>query len=106
MAFLKSRSLKGNILLVAIFISAFLFFLSVILVATNRQDILLAISVDHRMRASTAARAGANEALQIMRSNSEWEAKLGKSYKGQMASGAAFNVTVSSHAVDAAPSYY
>lgn len=106
MQFLKKRSRKGNILLVAIFISAFLFFLSVILVATNRQDILLAISVDHRMRASTAARAGANEALQIMRSNSEWEAKLGKSYKGQMASGATFNVTVAAHAVDTGPPYY
>lgn len=60
----------------AIFMSVFLFFLSVALVAQNRMDITLALSVDHRLQAQMAARAATNYGLAVMRSEPDWEAKL------------------------------
>lgn len=83
-------------LLTAIFISVFLYFLAVALVMANRQDILLALSVDHRLRADMAARAGAAVALQTMRTNSNWQEVLDKA-SGTMESGATWSVRVSTY---------
>ncbi len=44
----------------ALFVAVFLFFLSVALVWTNRQDIALSLSMEHKMKAEVAARSGAN----------------------------------------------
>ena len=59
------RKERGNILVMAIFMSVFLFFLSVALVAQNRMDITLALSVDHRLQAQMAARAATNGACAL-----------------------------------------
>ncbi len=67
---------RGNILVMAIFISLFLFFLSVALVAQNRQDVLLSVTQEHRLRADAAALAGLELALHVMRTDPEWEARL------------------------------
>ncbi|MEW6278560.1 MAG: hypothetical protein AB1758_08070 [Candidatus Eremiobacterota bacterium] len=58
---------RGNILMMAVFIAVFLFFLSVALVTANRQDIMLSLSVDHRLRAQMAARAGSDVGLATAR---------------------------------------
>ena len=57
------RKDRGNIILTALFISIFLFFLSVALIWTNRQDIALSLSMEHKLKAQSAARSGAYEAL-------------------------------------------
>lgn len=85
------RRPRGNILLMAIFISLFLFFLSVALVAQNRQDVLLSLTEDHRTRADAAARAGLNLALHVMRTDPDWQARL-KEARSEMESGARWRI--------------
>ncbi len=53
------RRPRGNIIITALFVAIFLFFLSVALVWTNRQDIALVLSMEHKMKAEVAARSGA-----------------------------------------------
>lgn len=53
------RRPRGNIILTALFISVFLFFLSIALIWTNRQDIALSLAMEHKMKGEAAARSGA-----------------------------------------------
>lgn len=71
-----NRSRRGNLLLSALFMSAFLFFLSVAIVVTNREDIRSTLLADHKMRAEFAADGTLERDIQIMRSNPEWEGAL------------------------------
>lgn len=73
---LMARSRRGNLLLSALFMSAFLFFLSVAIVVTNREDIRSTLLADHKMRAEFAADGILDRNIQIMRSNPEWEGAL------------------------------
>lgn len=61
------RRSRGNIILTALFIAIFLFFLSVALIWTNRQDIALSLSMEHKLKAQTAARSAAYEAYYRLR---------------------------------------
>lgn len=70
------RSRRGNLLLSALFMSAFLFFLSVAIVVTNREDIRSTLLADHKMRAEFAADGTLDRDIQIMRTNPEWESAL------------------------------
>lgn len=54
-------------MLTALFVSIFLFFLSVALIYSNRQDIALSLSMEHKLKAQSAARSGAFEALARLR---------------------------------------
>lgn len=63
---------RGHVLVMAIFIAIFLYFLSVALVSQNRQNILLVLSEDHRLRASDSASAAQDLALHVMRHNPNW----------------------------------
>lgn len=65
------RRARGNILVMALFVSVFLYFLSVALVAQNRQDVLLSVTREHRARADAAARAGLELALHVMRTDAD-----------------------------------
>lgn len=58
---------RGYVVLAAIFIAIFLFFLSVALIWTNRQDIALTLSLEHRLKAESAARSAAFEAFARLR---------------------------------------
>lgn len=91
---MKSR--RGNILVMAIFVAVFLFFLSVALVMANRQDILLALTVDHRLRAQLAARAGSEICLVKLRESSE-EAQKVNGFEEELASGADVSVRLSDY---------
>lgn len=71
-----TRSRRGNLLLSALFMSAFLFFLSVAIVVTNREDIRSTLLADHKMRAEFAADGTLDRDIQLMRSNPEWESAL------------------------------
>lgn len=62
------RKDRGNIILTAIFISVFLFFLSVALLWTNRQDIALSLAMEHKMKGEAAARSGAMTVYANLRS--------------------------------------
>lgn len=64
---LVHRSHRGNIILTALFVAIFLFFLSVALIWTNRQDIALSLSMEHKLKAQSAARTGAYEAYARLR---------------------------------------
>ncbi len=81
------RHHRGNVLVMAIFIAVFLFFLSVALVTANRQDILLALTVDHRLRAQLAARAGSEICLVKLRETENPEQAV-SGYSEELASGA------------------
>ena len=70
------KSKAGNILISAIFIAVFLFFLSVALISTNRQDINLTVLADHKLRARHAAEEAATYALQTMKEDQQWETLL------------------------------
>ncbi|MCR5662687.1 MAG: hypothetical protein K6G50_11270 [bacterium] len=70
------RRRRGNVLIMAVFISAFIFLLAAVLTAQNRQNILLSLGEDHRMRADNGAMAAMDFALHIMRTNPEWESLL------------------------------
>ena len=67
--------------------AAFLFFLSVALVVTNREDIQYTLFVDHKMRANLAAEGMLDYALDIMRNHSDWEGRLAN-WRPGFASGA------------------
>ena len=58
---------RGNLLLSALFMSAFLFFLSVAIVVTNREDIRSTLLADHKMRAEFAADGTLDRDIQVMR---------------------------------------
>lgn len=90
------RRRRGNVLLMAIFISVFLFFLSVALVTANRQDILLSLTIDHRLRAQLAARAGSEVCLVKLRESAEAAAEVA-SYSEELASGAKVRVSLESY---------
>jgi hypothetical protein len=77
----------GNLLLSALFMAAFLFFLSVALVLTNREDIQYTLFTDHKMRCNLAADGTLDYALQVMRTNSNWEEKF-KTWRVPFQSGA------------------
>lgn len=62
-----TRRTRGNILILAIFMAVFLFFLSVALVSQNRLDIVLALTVDDQLQSKMAARAGAQYTLAKLR---------------------------------------
>ena len=89
------RRPRGNILMLAIFMAIFLFFLSVALVSQNRLDITLSLSADYRLGADLAARAGTQYALARMRSQSNWEADLAAGVEGETSHGAKYRVVVS-----------
>lgn len=78
---------SGNLLLSALFMAAFLFFLSVALVLTNREDIHYTLFTDHKMRCNLAADGMLDYALQTMRTNSNWEEKF-KTWRLPFRSGA------------------
>lgn len=88
---LISAKPSGNVLVMSIFIAAFLFFLSVALVAQNRQNILLVLSEDNRLRAANSADAGLDLALHVMRHNPQWSSLL-PGYKGEFASGGTWQI--------------
>ena len=77
----------------------FLFFLSVAMVSTNRMDISLGLSVDHRLKADAAARAGLNWALRTMRTDPNW-AKTLKGGTPVLESGARIEVEVRARSND------
>ena len=58
-----TKRIRGNILILAIFMAVFLFFLSVALVSQNRMDIVLALTVDNQLQSRMAAHAGAQYTL-------------------------------------------
>lgn len=70
------RRRRGNVLIMAVFISAFIFLLAAVLTAQNRQNILLSLGEDHRIRADNGAMAAMDFALHIMRTNPDWESLL------------------------------
>lgn len=84
---------RGNILITALFMAVFLFFLSVAMISQNRMDLSLALSVDHRVKSDAAARAGLNWALHTMRTQPNW-VKLLQEEKPTLESGATFAVEV------------
>lgn len=82
----------GNILITAIFIAIFLFFLSVALVSTNRMDIQLSLTVEHRLKARSAARSGAHYVLHAMRTYTSWEGRVLEHQSYEMDSGARWEI--------------
>lgn len=96
---MKARRRRGNVLITALFMAIFLFFLSVALISQNRMDISLGLSVDHRLKADSAARAGMSWALQTMRTRADWAATL-QGPKPVLESGATFQVEVRTRSDD------
>ena len=84
---MKQTSRRGSLLLSALFMAAFLFFLSVALVVTNREDIQYTLFVDHKMRSNLAADGMLDYALNVMRENPDWESRL-SGWQPTFASGA------------------
>jgi hypothetical protein len=82
------RRSRGNIILTALFIAIFLFFLSVALIWTNRQDIALSLSMEHKLKAQSAARTAAYEAFYRLREFGELQGFS----QGALASGADYEV--------------
>lgn len=93
------RTQRGNVLVMAIFIAVFLFFLSVALVTANRQDILLSLTVDHRLRAQLAARAGSEVCLVKLRDQVDGMAQVNQ-FQEELASGATVKVKLTEYAGD------
>ena len=62
------RKPRGNIILTALFVAVFLFFLSIALIWTNRQDIALSLTMEHKVKAEAAARSGAMAVYGALRS--------------------------------------
>lgn len=58
----RVRKDRGNVILTALFVSIFLFFLSIALLWSNRQDIALSLSMEHKLKAQSEARSMAMEA--------------------------------------------
>lgn len=71
----------------ALFMAAFLFFLSVALVVTNREDIRYTLFTDHKMRSNFAADGMLDYALQYIRNTQQWEQSLPNEHP-EFASGA------------------
>lgn len=86
----KMRRPRGNIIMTALFVAVFLFFLSVALVWTNRQDIALSLSMEHKMKAEAAARSGANYVYGALRATGLPPAAMEKT----LASGAEWKVQI------------
>lgn len=82
------RRSRGNIILTALFVSIFLFFLSVALIWTNRQDIALSLSMEHKLKAQSAARTAAYEAYYRLRK----EGTLAGFQSGTLDSGASYEL--------------
>jgi hypothetical protein len=82
------RRARGNIILTAIFIAIFLFFLSVALIWTNRQDIALSLSMEHKLKAQSAARSAAYEAFYRLREFGELDGFA----TGTLDSGASYEI--------------
>lgn len=61
------RDNRGNVILTALFVAIFLFFLSVALLWTNRQDIALSLSMEHKLKAQALARSAAMRAYGELR---------------------------------------
>lgn len=80
------RNERGNIMITALFVSIFLFFLSTALIWTNRQDIALSLSMEHRMKAQSAARTAAMTAYASLRAFGEPP----KAQTGTLSSGASW----------------
>lgn len=84
------RRPRGNIIITALFVAVFLFFLSVALVWTNRQDIALVLSMEHKTKAEAAARSGAMIVYGTLRdtgvppTNLEGELDSGASWRVQL----------------------
>ena len=72
-----SRGKRGNVILTALFISVFLFFLSVALLLQNKQDIALSLSMEHKLKAEMAARSVAFEAYGHLREHGKLNGPLG-----------------------------
>lgn len=89
------RRARGNVLIMALFVSVFLYFLSVALVAQNRQDVLLAVTLEHRARADAAARAGLELALHVMRTDPSWPQRLDGA-RGELETGGAWSLPLPS----------
>ena len=83
-----NRRSRGNIILTALFIAIFLFFLSVALIWTNRQDIALSLSMEHKLKAQSAARTAAYEAFYRLRRHSDLEGFQ----QGTLPSGAEYDI--------------
>lgn len=66
----------------------------VVLVSTNRQDIALSLHGEGELKARLAAEAGFNQAIQYMRSHSDWEQKFSQPFVGALASGAEWRAEV------------
>lgn len=85
-----SRGQQGNIILAALCVAIFLFFLSVAMIWTNRQDIALSLSMEHKMKAEAAARTGAMSVYGALRSDGqppsslEQELDSGSSWKVEL----------------------
>lgn len=82
------RRSRGNIILTALFIAIFLFFLSVALIWTNRQDIALSLSMEHKLKAQSAARSAAYEAFYRLRRHGDLEGFQ----QGTLPSGAEYDI--------------
>lgn len=68
---------RGNVVLTALFIAVFLFFLSVALLVANKQDIALSLSMEHKLKAEIAARSVAFEAYGHLREHGKLSGALG-----------------------------
>ena len=82
------RRSRGNIILTALFVAIFLFFLSVALIWTNRQDIALSLSMEHKLKAQSAARTAAYEAFYRLRRHNDLEGFQ----QGTLPSGAEYDI--------------
>ena len=88
---MKRRRQTGNVVILAITISIFLFFLSTALIAQNSQNINLVLCEDHRARAQNCANAGLDYALSVMRNHANWrELLVGR--QGEMESGGTWKI--------------
>lgn len=68
---------RGNVVITALFIAVFLFFLSVALLVANKQDIALSLSMEHKLKAEMAARSVAFEAYGHLREYGKLSGALG-----------------------------
>lgn len=87
------KNQRGNILITALFMAIFLFFLCVAIVSQNRMNISLGLSVDHRLKAESAARSGITSALETMRNDPDWPKAL-SGLETELKSGASFTISV------------
>ena len=69
---------RGNVVLTALFVAVFLFFLSIALLLAHKQDISLALSMEHKLKAEMAARSVAFEAYGHLREHGKLIGALGQ----------------------------